>query len=103
MIVDLPLLPPSEDRYPNTPTPMCDISTSIIFWALSPIPGFRYIGLGLVAISFIIYAANRQTPSYKLSQLEDMIKMTEEILKGARENCARDHVELLDGRRCLLE
>ncbi|KAJ7819242.1 hypothetical protein B0H13DRAFT_1921852 [Mycena leptocephala] len=82
---------------------MCDISTSIIFWALSPIPGFRYIGLGLVVTSFIIYAANRQSPSYKLSQLEDTIKMAEEVLKGAREKCARDHIELLDGGRRLLE
>jgi hypothetical protein len=82
---------------------MCDISTSIIFWALSSIPGFRYIGLGLVVTSFIIYAANRQSPSYKLSQLEDMIKMTENILKGAKENCARDHVELTIEARRLLE
>ncbi|KAJ7896933.1 hypothetical protein B0H13DRAFT_1884807 [Mycena leptocephala] len=82
---------------------MCEISTSIIFWALSPIPGFRYIGLGLVVTSFIIYAANRQRPSYKLSQLEDMIKIVEEMLKRAREKCARDHVELTNEARCLLE
>ncbi|KAJ7821506.1 hypothetical protein B0H13DRAFT_1920676 [Mycena leptocephala] len=82
---------------------MCDISTLIIFWALSPIPGFRYIGLGLVVTSFIIYAANCQRPSYKLSQLEDMIKITEEMLKRAREKCARDHVELTHEARRLLE
>jgi hypothetical protein len=82
---------------------MCDISTSIIFWALSPIPGFHYIGLGLVVTSFIIYAANHQSPSYKLSQLEDKIKIVEETLKDAREKCARDHVELLDGARRLLK
>ncbi|KAJ7788514.1 hypothetical protein B0H13DRAFT_1936591, partial [Mycena leptocephala] len=33
-------------------------------------------------------------PSYKLSQLEDMIKIVEEMLKRARGNCARDHGEL---------
>jgi urease gamma subunit len=82
---------------------MCDMSTSIIFWALSPIPGFRYVGPGLVVTSFIIYAANRQSPSYKLNQLEDMIKMAEDILKGAREKCARDHVELTNEARRLLE
>ncbi|KAJ7896929.1 hypothetical protein B0H13DRAFT_1884803 [Mycena leptocephala] len=82
---------------------MCDISASIIFWALSPIPGFRYIGLSLVVTSFIIYAANCQRPSYKLSQLEDKIKIVEEMLKHAREKCARDHVELTNEARRLLE
>jgi hypothetical protein len=82
---------------------MCDISTSIIFWALSPIPGFRYMGLGFLVTSFIIYAVNRQRPSHKLSQLEDMIKIVEEMLKRARENCARDHVELTIEARRLLE
>jgi len=84
---------------------MCDIPTSIIFWALSLVPAgtFHYIIMGLAAASLTIYVANRQSPSHKLGQVEDAIKVTEEVLKRAQANCARDHVELMDGARRLLE
>ncbi|KAF7369759.1 hypothetical protein MVEN_00307700 [Mycena venus] len=44
------------------------ISTSIILWTLSPIPGntLRFIILGLVAASLFIYAVNPQRPLHKL-------------------------------------
>jgi len=81
---------------------MCDaISTSIIFGSLSLVPGNRYILLGLGSASLIIYAANRQRPSHKLSQVKDAIQAAEENLKDAKANCGRNHVELVDGTRRL--
>ncbi|KAJ7757300.1 hypothetical protein B0H14DRAFT_3598955 [Mycena olivaceomarginata] len=83
---------------------MCNIiSTSILFGVLSLLPGNRYIALGLVSVALIIYAANRQRPSCKLSRVERKIQACEETLKLAKTNCARSYLELMDGTRQLLE
>ncbi|KAJ7799802.1 hypothetical protein B0H14DRAFT_3491260 [Mycena olivaceomarginata] len=72
---------------------MCDaISTSIIFGALSLLPGNRYVTLALILAMLTIYTILRQYPSHKL-----------EILGHAQANCARSHVDLMDGMRRLLE
>ncbi|KAJ6578699.1 hypothetical protein DFH09DRAFT_1148107, partial [Mycena vulgaris] len=55
----------------------------------------RYIGLGLATALLLIYAAHQQSPSQRLDRLEDSIKVTEEILEGAKMNCARDQVEVM--------
>ncbi|KAJ7799797.1 hypothetical protein B0H14DRAFT_3156332 [Mycena olivaceomarginata] len=83
---------------------MCDaISTSILFGTLSLLPGNRYIALGLGSTTLIIYAANRQRPTRKLGRVERKIQACEETLKHAKSNCTRNHVELTDGTRRLLE
>ncbi|KAJ7799828.1 hypothetical protein B0H14DRAFT_2616771 [Mycena olivaceomarginata] len=83
---------------------MCDtLSTSILFGTLSLLPGNRYIALGLGSATLIIYAANRQRPTRKLGRVERTIQACEETLKHAKSNCARNHVELTDGARRLLE
>ncbi|KAJ6578701.1 hypothetical protein DFH09DRAFT_1310679 [Mycena vulgaris] len=55
----------------------------------------RYIGLGLATASLLIYAAHYQSPSQTFDRLENSIKVTEEILEGAKMDCARDQVELM--------
>ncbi|KAJ7792096.1 hypothetical protein B0H14DRAFT_178842 [Mycena olivaceomarginata] len=83
---------------------MCDaVSTSIIFGALSLLPGNRYIPLGLLPAALIVYTVNRQRPSHKLARVERAIEACEETLKHAKSNCARNHVELTDRMRRLLE
>ncbi|KAJ7727705.1 hypothetical protein B0H14DRAFT_3618758 [Mycena olivaceomarginata] len=83
---------------------MCDaLSSSIIFGSLSLLPGNRYILWALVSAGLIIYTANRQRPSHKLGRLKHAIEGCEETLKHAKSNCARNHVELTDGARRLLE
>ncbi|KAJ7868813.1 hypothetical protein B0H14DRAFT_3132586 [Mycena olivaceomarginata] len=84
---------------------MCDAAstTSIIFGALSLLPGNLYVLWALVSAGLIIYTANRQHPAHKLGRLEHAIEGCEENLKHAKSNCARNHVELTDGTRRLLE
>ncbi|KAJ7876455.1 hypothetical protein B0H14DRAFT_3130402 [Mycena olivaceomarginata] len=83
---------------------MCNaISTSILFGMLSLRPGSRYIALGFVSVALIIYAANRQRLSCKLSRVERKIQACEETLKLAKIDCARNYLELTDGTHQLLE
>jgi hypothetical protein len=79
------------------------VSTSIILGTLSLLPGNRYITWALVSAVLFIHTANRQRPSRKLGRLEYAIEACEEILKHAKANCARNHVDLMDGTRRLLE
>ncbi|KAJ7757303.1 hypothetical protein B0H14DRAFT_408072 [Mycena olivaceomarginata] len=98
---------PEADNPTHSPSSlpnMCDaISTSMIFGALSLLPGNRCILWVFVSAGMILYAANRQRPSHKLGRLERAIEGCEETLKHAKSNCARNHVELTDGTRRLLE
>ncbi|KAJ7876446.1 hypothetical protein B0H14DRAFT_3130398 [Mycena olivaceomarginata] len=84
---------------------MCDAAStaSIIFGALSLLPGNRYILGALVSAGLIIYIANHQRLSHKLGRIERAIEACEETLKHAKSNCARNHVELMDRTRRLLE
>ncbi|KAJ7876444.1 hypothetical protein B0H14DRAFT_3859165 [Mycena olivaceomarginata] len=84
---------------------MCDAAStaSIIFGALSLLPGNRYILGALVSAGLIIYTANRQRLSHKLGRVEHAIEACEETLKHAKSNCTRNHVELTDGTRRWLE
>ncbi|KAJ7366202.1 hypothetical protein DFH08DRAFT_1002872 [Mycena albidolilacea] len=83
---------------------MCDtVSTSIIFGALSLLPGNRYIPLGLIPAALIVYTVHRQRPSHKLARVERAIEACEETFKYAKSNCARNHLELTDATRRLLE
>ncbi|KAJ7123721.1 hypothetical protein C8R44DRAFT_980971 [Mycena epipterygia] len=96
-------------RIVSSPTiKMCDIiptlKTSFVP-AQSLVSGttFGYICLGLGCASPAIYAAYHHLPSRKLARLEDAIKVAEGILKRAKEDCARDQVELLDIESRLLQ
>jgi precorrin-6B methylase 2 len=71
--------------------------------ALSLLPGSRYITLGLLSAALVIYTVNRQRPSHKLARVECAIEVCEETLKYAKSNCARNHLELTDATRQLLE
>jgi hypothetical protein len=83
---------------------MCDaISTSIIFGALSLLPGNRYVTLALIPAMLTIYTIIRQHPSHKLGRVKRAIDACEEILGHAQANCARSHVDLMYGMRRLLE
>ncbi|KAJ7353226.1 hypothetical protein DFH08DRAFT_934237 [Mycena albidolilacea] len=64
---------------------------------------FPYILLGLGAASLIVYAANRQTPSYKLGRIEDAIIATEEIQQHAEANGARGQLKWMDHAKRLLD
>jgi hypothetical protein len=76
---------------------------SIILPGLALVAGNAspYTILGLGAASLIVYAANRQTPSAKLGQVEDVIIVTEKI--HAKANGARDQVKWLEYGKRLLE
>ncbi|KAJ7493477.1 hypothetical protein FB451DRAFT_1550965 [Mycena latifolia] len=97
-------------RYDPSPRPstMCDVisafQTSIVFGALSLVPGntFRYIGLGLASASLTVYAVHHQGPSQKLARLEGTVKDTEEIMEQAKLDCLRNGVELMDRETRLL-
>ncbi|KAJ7727700.1 hypothetical protein B0H14DRAFT_3169429 [Mycena olivaceomarginata] len=84
---------------------MCDAAStaSIIFGAFSLLPGNHYILGALVSAGLIIYTANYQRPSHKLGRVERAIEACEETLKHAKSSCARNHVELTDRTRRLLE
>ncbi|KAJ7123719.1 hypothetical protein C8R44DRAFT_151905 [Mycena epipterygia] len=88
---------------------MCDtiptLQTSIAAGTQSLVSGttFGYICLAVGSASPAIYAAHHYRPSKKLARLEDAIKVTEGILKRAKEDCARDHVDLLDVEDRLLQ
>jgi hypothetical protein len=71
---------------------MCDaVSASIIFGALSILPGNRYVALAL-----IIYTIIQQHPSHKLAQVERAIEACEDVLQHAKANCVRHLLELTD-------
>ncbi|KAJ7123722.1 hypothetical protein C8R44DRAFT_784258 [Mycena epipterygia] len=88
---------------------MCDtiptLQTSIAAGTQSLVSGttFGYICLAVGSASPAIYAAHHYRPSKKLARLEDAIKVAEGILKHAKEDCARDHVDLLDVENRLLQ
>ncbi|KAJ7835948.1 hypothetical protein B0H14DRAFT_3870948 [Mycena olivaceomarginata] len=84
---------------------MGGIPTSIILPGLALVAGnaFPYTLLSLGAASFTVYAANRQTPSYKLRRVEDVIIATEKIRQHAEANGARDQVKWMDYERRLLD
>ncbi|KAJ7792098.1 hypothetical protein B0H14DRAFT_2624306 [Mycena olivaceomarginata] len=75
---------------------MCDAvsTTSIIFGALSLLPGNPLCSVGTCV---------GRRPSHKLGRVEHAIEACQETLKHAKSNCARNHVELTDGARRLLE
>jgi hypothetical protein len=78
---------------------------SMILPGLALVAGnaFPYTLLGLGAASLIVYAAHRQTPSYRLGRVEDAIIATEEIQQLADANGARDQVQWMDYAKRLLE
>ncbi|KAJ7130176.1 hypothetical protein C8R44DRAFT_872014 [Mycena epipterygia] len=88
---------------------MCDtvstVKASIIFGVLSLVSGttFGYICLGLACASLALYAAQHQMPSKKLARLEDETKVADGLLKRAKSEFARDHVDLLDAESRLLQ
>jgi hypothetical protein len=87
---------------------MCNtISTSLIFGALALVPSAtsRYVFLALACMSFIFAAARHQGPTQKFTKLEDAIEVLEEISERAKtaSNYARNHIELMDAGRRLLQ
>ncbi|KAJ7353223.1 hypothetical protein DFH08DRAFT_1077472, partial [Mycena albidolilacea] len=77
---------------------------SMILPGLALVAGntFPYTLLGIGAASLTVYAANCQTPSYKLGRVEDAIIATEKIRQHAEANGARDQVKWLEyGKRLL--
>ncbi|KAJ7704080.1 hypothetical protein B0H17DRAFT_1127096 [Mycena rosella] len=85
--------------------PTSTLQTSLLFGALSMLPGntFPYIALGLASASLGAYAVQHYSPSQRLLRLEHAITATEEILAGAKLNCARDHMTLIERGGLLLE
>ncbi|KAF7356289.1 hypothetical protein MVEN_00960700 [Mycena venus] len=77
---------------------MADLTSAMLLGALSLMPGNRYILLGFISASLIIYASIRLRPSRQLGQVENEIKIAEETLKRAKSDCARNQVELMDAR-----
>jgi hypothetical protein len=59
--------------------------------------------LGLSSAALLIYIANRQRRSHKLGRVERAIDVCDEMLKHAKANRARSHVDLMNGTRRLLE
>ncbi|KAJ7704063.1 hypothetical protein B0H17DRAFT_40717 [Mycena rosella] len=84
---------------------MCNIQTSFILGALSFVPGNTspYITLGLASVLLAVYTVHHYGPTQRLARLEDAIMATETILEGAKLDCARDHMTLVERRRRLLE
>jgi hypothetical protein len=78
---------------------------SIILSGLALVAGnaFPYTLLGLGAASFAVYAANRQTPWYKLGRVQDTIIVTEKIQQHTKAKGARDQVKWLEYEKRLLE
>ncbi|KAJ6554435.1 hypothetical protein B0H19DRAFT_1262799 [Mycena capillaripes] len=79
--------------------PTSNAFSTVIFWVLAFIlPGttLRYIIMGLALALLVASFANSQRPSYKLGCIEDALKGAEEILEGAKANCARNQVEWMD-------
>ncbi|KAJ7704052.1 hypothetical protein B0H17DRAFT_1228265, partial [Mycena rosella] len=81
------------------------LQTSILFGALAMVPGNTspYITLGLASVLLAVHAMHHYGPSQRLLRLEDTITATEEILEGAKLDCARDHMTLVERGRRLLE
>ncbi|KAJ7704097.1 hypothetical protein B0H17DRAFT_1194005 [Mycena rosella] len=88
---------------------MCDtistLQTSLILSTLSLVPGNTspYITLSLASVLLAVYAMHHYGPSQRLLRLEDAIRVTEAILAGAKLDCARDHMTLVERGRRLLE
>ncbi|KAF8169992.1 hypothetical protein K438DRAFT_1773926 [Mycena galopus ATCC 62051] len=83
---------------------MCDtVFASILFGPLSLLPENRYILLGLVSTSGIVYIVNWQRPSNRLGRVEVAITSVEETLEKANEGYARNHLKLIDLRHRLFE
>ncbi|KAJ7704073.1 hypothetical protein B0H17DRAFT_1193987 [Mycena rosella] len=84
---------------------MCDIQTSFILGALSLVPGNTspYITLGLSSVLLAVYAVHHYGPTQRFARLEDEIIATETILEGAKLDCARDHMTLVERGGRLLE
>ncbi|KAJ7704043.1 hypothetical protein B0H17DRAFT_1175739 [Mycena rosella] len=88
---------------------MCDtittLQTSLILGALSLVPGNTspYITLGLASVLLAVYAVRHYGPTQRRARLEDAIMATETILAGAKLDCARDHMTLVERGRRLLE
>ncbi|KAJ7777811.1 hypothetical protein B0H14DRAFT_3587146 [Mycena olivaceomarginata] len=80
--------------------PILEDAPSTIISIIAPL---RYVLCALVSAGLIIYVANRQRPSHKLGRVERAVEACEETLKNAKSNCARNHVELTEGARRLLE
>ncbi|KAJ7797299.1 hypothetical protein B0H14DRAFT_59182 [Mycena olivaceomarginata] len=78
---------------------------SMILLGLALVAGntFPYTLLGLGAASLTVYAAHRQTPSYRLGRVEDAIIATEKIRQHAEANGARDQVQWMEYAKRLLD
>ncbi|KAF8171371.1 hypothetical protein K438DRAFT_2024055 [Mycena galopus ATCC 62051] len=83
---------------------MCDtVSASILFGALSLLPDNRYILMGLISTSGIVYVVNQERPSNRLGRVEVAIKSVEETMEQVIEGCARNHLEVMELKNCLFE
>jgi hypothetical protein len=84
--------------------PPSSMASMILPW-LALVAGntFPYTLLGIGAASLTVYAANCQTPSYKLGRVKDAIIATEKIRQHAEANGVRDQVKWLEYGKRLLE
>ncbi|KAJ7859903.1 hypothetical protein B0H13DRAFT_2355886 [Mycena leptocephala] len=73
--------------------------------SLSLIPNdtLRYSALGIAAGLVLIYVLHLRRPSVQLSQLDDPINKTEEIIQNAKALCSRDLLSLTTEGVRLLE
>jgi general stress protein CsbA len=66
---------------------MCDaasIFSSMVFGALSVLPGNRYIGLALLSALLIAHTANGQRQTQKLCEVDRATRVREGIMERAR-------------------
>ncbi|KAJ7133586.1 hypothetical protein C8R44DRAFT_900223 [Mycena epipterygia] len=74
------------------------LQSSILLGSLSLIPNhtLRYKLLAIVACLALLYVIHLKRPSTQLSQLEDMVNKTEEIIRDAKSYCPRDLLRLAE-------
>ncbi|KAJ7133567.1 hypothetical protein C8R44DRAFT_900200 [Mycena epipterygia] len=77
-------------------SPVSQLQSSILLGALSLIPNhaLRYTLLLITACLALLYVIHLKRPSTPLSQLEDMVKKVEEIIRDAKLYCPRDILSL---------
>ncbi|KAJ7704062.1 hypothetical protein B0H17DRAFT_1127081 [Mycena rosella] len=66
------------------------LRTSVLFAALAMVPGntSRFNNLSLASMSLMIDLARHYGPTQRLAWLKDTLATTEEILEGAKLDCA---------------
>ncbi|KAJ7466013.1 hypothetical protein FB451DRAFT_1178843 [Mycena latifolia] len=81
------------------------LQLAIVFWALLFIPStiLRYVALGVLGMSLVIYAVHYKLPSTRLARLIFAITVAADILARAKFECLRNQLDLADEECHLLQ